>query len=99
MSALLTPAPAQDAAAGRKIATGICQNCHGLNGIAKMPEMPNIAGDDAAYIVNQLQAYKSGARQNELMSAVAPMLDDARMADVAAYYSSLQVTVAEPPGP
>ena len=98
VSALLTSAPAQDAAAGHKIATSVCQTCHGLNGIAKMPEMPNIAGDGAAYIVNQLQAYKSGARQNELMSAVAPMLDDAKMADVAAYYSSLKVTVAEPPG-
>ena len=98
VSALLTSVPAQDAAAGRKIATSVCQSCHGLDGLAKMPEMPNIAGDDATYIVNQLQAYKSGTRQNELMSAVAPMLDDTKMADVAAYYSSLKVTVAQPPG-
>lgn len=97
---LATPATAlaQDAAAGRKVASSICQSCHGLDGLAKMPEMPNIAGDDATYIVRQLEAYRSGARQNELMSAVAPMLDDAKMADVAAYYSGLQVTVAQPPG-
>ena len=46
--------------------------------------MPNIAGDGAPYIVRQLDAYCSGARQNELMSAVAPMLSDAKMTDVAA---------------
>lgn len=91
-------APAGDAAAGRKIASAICQSCHGLDGLAKMPEMPNIAGSDATYLYNQLQAYRSGARQNELMSAVAPMLDDKKMADVAAYYSALQVTVAGVPG-
>lgn len=100
MGALLAiPALAQDAAAGRKIVAGICQSCHGFDGLAKMPEMPNIAGDDASYIVRQLEAYRSGARQNELMSAVAPMLDDAKMANVAAYYSSLKVTVAPPSGP
>lgn len=99
MGALLAAsALAQDAAAGRKIVTGVCQSCHGLDGLAKMPEMPNIAGDDATYIVHQLQAYKSGARQNEMMSAVAPMLDDTKMADVAAYYSSLHVTVTPPAG-
>lgn len=93
---LLAAAPgakAQDVAAGRKLAVSVCQACHGLNGLAKMPEMPNIAGDDPAYIVRQLQAYKSGDRQNELMSAVAPMLDDQKMADVAAYYGGLQVQV------
>lgn len=90
-------APAGDAAAGRKIVSGVCQSCHGLDGLAKMPEMPNIAGSDAGYLVRQLQAYRSGERQNEMMSAVAPMLDDQKMTDVAAYYSSLKVT-ATPPG-
>ena len=51
---------------------------------AEMPKTPNIAGDGAPYIVRQLDAYCSGARQNELMSAVAPMLSDAKMTDVAA---------------
>lgn len=89
----LAPAHAQDAGEGRKIATHVCQACHGLDGLAKQPDMPNIAGDDAAYLTRQLQAFRSGARQNELMSAVAGMLDDAKMADVAAYYSGLHVTV------
>lgn len=91
--------PAGDAAAGRKVAARVCQSCHGLDGIAKMPEMPNIAGSDAAYLYRQLQAYRSGARQNELMSAVAPMLDDQKMADAAAYYGSIEVKATPAAGP
>lgn len=83
--------PTGNVAAGRKLAARVCQSCHGLDGIAKMPEMPNIAGSDATYLYHQLQAYRSGARQNELMSAVAPMLDDQKMADAAAYYSGIEV--------
>lgn len=85
-----------DVAGGRKIAAGVCQACHGLNGLPKMPEMPTIAGADAGYLLKQLAAYKSGERQNEMMAAVAPMLDDKKMADVAAYYAAVKVT-AEPP--
>jgi cytochrome c553 len=89
-------APDGNPVAGRKIAAGICQSCHGMNGIAQQPEMPTIAGSDATYLVRQLEAYRTGERKNEMMSAVAPMLDDQKMADAAAYYASIRVT-AEPP--
>lgn len=89
-------APAADLAAGHKLAGSICQTCHGMDGLAKMPEMPTIAGADPAYLVKQLQAYRDGTRQNELMSAVAPMLDDQKMRDVAAYYGAVKLTAVPP---
>ena len=89
-------APAGDPVAGRKTATGVCQACHGLNGLPQMPEMPTIAGADAGYVLKQLQAYKAGERQNEMMAAVAPMLNDKQMADVAAYYAAVKVTATPP---
>ena len=46
-------APDGNPVAGRKIAAGICQSCHGMNGIAQQPEMPTIAGSDATYLVRQ----------------------------------------------
>jgi cytochrome c553 len=102
-SALLSvPAPAQtdpapgDVVAGRKIAAAVCQSCHGLNGLPQMPEMPTIAGSDATYLVKQLEAYRSGARENEMMSAVAPMLDDRKMADAAAYYAAIKLEATPP---
>ena len=91
-------ARAQDISAGRHVAAQICQSCHGLDGLATQPEVPNLAGDDLTYLNRQLAAFRSGARQNEQMSAVASMLDDKKAADVAAYYNAIQVQVTSVPG-
>ena len=68
------------------------------NGIAKLPEAANLAGQDAGYIQRQLAAFKSGERKNEIMSQVAGTLEDAQMADVAAYFAAIKVEVKEVPG-
>jgi cytochrome c553 len=64
-----------------------CVACHGVNGNSANPEWPNLAGQSAAYIVKQLKAFKSGERQNPLMSPMALPLSDQDMEDLAAYYS------------
>lgn len=76
----------------------MCQACHGLDGLSKVPDAPNIAAQTEPYIVAQLQAYKSGARKNEQMSVVAPSLSDADMEDLAAYYSAIEISVVKVPG-
>ena len=86
---------AQDAEAGRKVAT-MCRTCHGLDGIAQIPVAPNIAGEPAAYLAAQLQAFRSGAREQEMMSVVAAGLSDQQIADVAAFYAA-QAAHAVPP--
>src|SRR5947208_1382116 len=83
---------AADAAAGKKKAA-ICAVCHGLNGLSKNPEAPNLAGDNANYLIKQLNAFKSGARQQEMMTIIAKGLSDEDVANLAAWYSSLKVTV------
>ncbi|MBS1134583.1 MAG: cytochrome c class [Burkholderiaceae bacterium] len=40
---------AQDVAAGRKKAIA-CQTCHGMDGIAKLPDAPHLAAQPAAYL-------------------------------------------------
>jgi cytochrome c553 len=87
---------AGDVAAGRQKALA-CQTCHGLDGEAKIPEAPNLAGQSAAYLVKALKDYRSGARKNDMMSIVAPTLKDNDIDDLAAYYSAIQVTVTPPP--
>jgi cytochrome c553 len=47
-----------------------------------------IAGQNPAYIVKALEAYKSGARNHPSMRAVARSLSDQDMADVAMYYGT-----------
>ncbi len=66
-----------------------CTACHGPEGNSSSPMWPNIAGQNAPYILAQLQAFKSGARKNPLMSSQAMLLSDEDMANLAVYFESL----------
>lgn len=92
---LSAPAAAQDAAAGRQLA-GQCQTCHGLDGIAQIPIAPNLAGESQIYIEKQLKAFRSGEREDEMMSVVAKNLTDKQISDLAAWYASIQITAIMP---
>jgi cytochrome c553 len=86
---------AGDARAGRqKITT--CQACHGLDGLSKNPESPNLAGQLESYLSRSLEAFRSGERKNDAMNIVAKELSDEDIADVSAYYASIQVDVLPP---
>ena len=90
-----TTVVAADAQAGRqKIVT--CQACHGLDGLSKNPEAPNLAGQVESYMVKSLRDYRSGERRHEDMNIVAKDLTDEDIADVAAYYASIQIDVLPP---
>jgi cytochrome c553 len=87
---------AGDVKAGRQKALQ-CQTCHGMDGAAKIPEAPNLAGQSEVYLVKSLQDYRSGARKNEMMSIVVQSLKDPDIADLAAYFAAIPVTLGEPP--
>ena len=79
-----------DAKAGEgKIA--MCIGCHGIPGYqASFPEVykvPMIGGQNEAYIVSALNAYKKGDRKHPTMRGIADSLSDQDMADVAAFYA------------
>jgi cytochrome c553 len=93
---LAAPAGAQDIAAGQKKANATCAVCHGKDGIAKVPDAPNLAGNNAQYIAKQLNAFKSGERKHEQMSIIAESLSDADIANLAAWFSAMKVTVTLP---
>lgn len=90
-----SPAHAADPAAGKKKASA-CAVCHGLDGLSKNPDAPNLAGDSADYIVKQLKAFRDGTRQNDQMSIMAQGLSDDDMTNLAAWYSSIKVTATMP---
>lgn len=87
---------AADPAAGRKLASGTCAVCHGLDGIAKNPDAPHLAGENVEYLLRQLKAFKSGERKHEQMSIIAQGLSDEQMANVAAWYSSIKIKAEMP---
>ena len=88
-------AGASDPGAGREKATQ-CRTCHGIDGIGKMPNVPNLAGQNELYLQKQLQAFRSGERQAPQMSVIAAGLSDADIADLAAWYASIEITVEMP---
>ena len=47
---------AADVAAGRAKAVQ-CQTCHGMDGMAKIPEAPNLAGQNEDYLIKALNNF------------------------------------------
>jgi len=70
-----------------------------VDGIAKLPEAANLAGQDAAYLTRQLQAFRDVGREHEQMSVIAKSLSGAQMADVAACCNAVQIEVVKVPAP
>ena len=94
--AAATPAAAQskgDPQAGDRKAS-MCFGCHNIPGyktaFPSVYSVPKLDGQHAGYIVKALQAYKSGERRHPSMRAIAASLSDQDMADLAAFYSSMQ---------
>ncbi len=86
---------AGDPAAGKQKAR-MCQVCHGLDGIARQPDAPNLAGESPIYLERQLKAFRAGERKDAQMSVVAKGLSDADIANLAAWYSSIEITAKMP---
>ena len=53
--------------------------CHGVDGLAKIAEAPNLAGQNENYLIEQITAFKSRNRKNEMMSVVVQDLSDANI--------------------
>ena len=83
---------AGDPAAGQAKAA-VCAACHGANGKAVIPGYPNLAGQNEAYLVNALKAYRSGDRKavgnGAVMAAQSAALSDADIENLAAYYAAM----------
>ncbi|WP_298011300.1 cytochrome c4 [uncultured Aquabacterium sp.] len=85
-----------DAALGQgKADAERCIECHGADGQGQGhsngPEgkFARLAGQQAAYIVKQIQDFRSGARKHDQMAIMARSITDEDAADIAAYFASL----------
>jgi cytochrome subunit of sulfide dehydrogenase len=71
---------------GRDLAL-TCSGCHGTSG-RSAGGMPNIAGLDQAYIVKQMNDFRSGARPATVMHQIAKGYNDEQIALLATYFST-----------
>jgi cytochrome c553 len=84
-----------DPVEGRRKASQ-CQTCHGIDGLATVPIAPHLAGENFTYLQTQLRNYKNGRREHEIMTVVASQLSDEDINDLAAWYSSIRISVSLP---
>ena len=92
--ALLTSAQAQegDVEAG-KYAFSTCSGCHAIPGYTNVYptfHVPRLGGQDAAYVVAALKAYKSHERDHATMQANAANLSEQDMINIGAYLASIE---------
>lgn len=67
-----------------------CFVCHGDKGKSSDPQWPSLAAQQSVYIVNQLNAFKSGARANPVMQAQAGKLSAEDINNYGAYFAVQQ---------
>jgi len=73
--------------AGHK-ATFFCLNCHGDNGISKIPEVPNLAGQNPDYLLEQIRKFGSGERKDQFMQGLIKVLKEEERVQIALFYGS-----------
>ena len=79
-----------DADLAHRNKTAMCIGCHGIPGyktaFPSVYHVPKIAGQQTAYIINALKAYKSGERSHPSMRGIAASLSEEDMQKLADYY-------------
>lgn len=76
---------------------GLCAACHGEEGRARIPGVPNLAGQDVVYLLNALHDYKTGARDVAVMRAATGPLSESEMQQLAHWYASLPACTPNAP--
>ncbi|PRY24429.1 cytochrome c553 [Aliiruegeria haliotis] len=86
------PTLAADLENGQKLARK-CSACHGKDGLSKVPDVPNLAGQPALYLEKSLKGFRDGKREDRRMTLMAEPLTDAEIKDLAGWYASFELTV------
>ncbi len=80
----------------------LCSSCHGAAGESVSPNWPSLNGQRADYTYKMLLDYQSGLRREDhragVMNAVAELLSQQDMADLAAFYAAQPLTPASREG-
>jgi len=84
------PIASGDPVAG-KSESGLCQGCHGAEGISFVDLIPNLAGQYARYTEKQLRDFQSGARTHQIMSAISKSVSGTELADISAYFAGRKI--------
>lgn len=69
----------------------LCGHCHGVDGNSNKSDIPNLAGQNSAYIVEQIGKFATGERKNFVMQTLASNFTFTDKVNLAVYFTSQQV--------
>ena len=75
---------------GRKVAA-FCANCHGEGGNSLKPDIPNLAGQNPGYLLEQMRKFSVGERRNEFMQRLIKVLSPDEKIGLVAFYANQEV--------
>lgn len=88
------PTARAEAAALGKRAAFLCVHCHGEDGNSPLNYVPNLAGQNPAYLLNQIDKFGDGRRKDEFMSGLVKALKPEDRFNMAVFYASQTVKPA-----
>lgn len=102
VAAMSSPVMAEGNAEAGKTKALVCSACHGVDGNSMIDMYPKIAGQHPSYLEKQLKEFRAAmqtggkeGRMDPIMGSMAIGLSDQDIADLAAYYSSQKLIVAD----
>jgi len=93
-SILASPSATASAIEGGRKISQFCANCHGLDGNSKLAEVPNLAGQNPIYLLEQVRKFSAGERRDEWMEPMIKQLSENERLNVVVFYSSMTVVPA-----
>lgn len=85
-----TKAADSAARAGKKVSF-FCANCHGESGNSSRPDVPNLAGQNPAYLLEQVKKFADGRRRNDFMQGLIKAMNDEEKVNAVVYFTSQEV--------
>lgn len=64
-----------------------CRHCHGVGGYSVRQDTPNLAGQNEAYLLEQMNKFATGRRKNEFMEGLIKALTPEERTNIALYFS------------
>jgi cbb3-type cytochrome c oxidase subunit III len=75
---------------GRQVAS-FCAHCHGEGGNSVHPAVPNLAGQNPEYLIEQLRQFAEGRRRNEFMEGMIKALSADEKVGIVMFYAGEKV--------
>lgn len=75
---------------GRKVAA-VCANCHGEGGQSLKPDIPNLAGQNPSYLLDQISKFADGRRRFEFMEGMIKAMTSDEKVGMVLFYTAQKV--------